>query len=80
MQTQWVRYYWKKRKRGVAPRGRHQPDKVLLGKWRISDTWTNPRSPCGTSPCLAHSTVDSPRHDIALYSPSNIQEGCVLLN
>lgn len=26
-----------KRKRCVAPRGRHQPDKVLVGKWRISD-------------------------------------------
>ena len=50
------------------------------GNGEFLTTWTNPRSPCGTSPCLAHSTVDSPRHDIALYSPSNIQEGCVLLN
>lgn len=24
-------------KRGMTPRGTHQPDKVLMGKWGVSD-------------------------------------------
>ena len=68
------------RKRGVLQGVDTSLTKCLWGKGEFLTTWTNPRSPCGTNPCLAHGTVDSPRHATALYSPRNKQEGCMLLN